>query len=106
MGVETVDSEKLARMLNKAVAAAGWSRKLRVMVQVNSSGEASKHGVDPKACAALCRYISHDCPSLELAGLMTIGAPDYSGCRIEDFETLKACRQEAGVAIGLEAGAA
>ena len=26
---------------------------------------------------------------------MTIGAPDYSGCRTEDFETLKRCREEA-----------
>eukprot|EP00434_Breviolum_minutum_P010857 symbB.v1.2.009572.t1/scaffold609.1/size185969/2 len=33
---------------------------------------------------------------------MTIGAPDYSGCRTEDFETLKKCREEAAAASNLE----
>ena len=40
-----------------------------------------------------------ECEGLRLVGLMTIGAPDYSGCRTEDFETLKRCRAEAGVFI-------
>eukprot|EP00438_Fugacium_kawagutii_P017012 Skav225421 [mRNA] locus=scaffold680:80745:84851:- [translate_table: standard] len=55
-------------------------------------------------------------------GLMTIGAPDYSGCRTEDgqgsagatrepemwsgyqldFETLKKCREEAAAATGMD----
>merc|ERR1712113_902050 len=58
----------------------------KVMVQVNSSGEESKNGVD----------------AAEVAGLMTIGAPDYSGCRTEDFQTLHRCRDEAAEAIGVE----
>merc|ERR1712216_28945 len=92
--VETVDSDKLARALNKALVASDPSRTLRVMVQINSSGEASKHGIAPEACTELCRVIALEGERLELAGLMTIGAPDYSGCRVEDFETLKRCREE------------
>merc|ERR1712176_1097334 len=66
---------------------------------VNSSGEASKHGVAPRACLALCEFITRQCERLELAGLMTIGAPDYSGCRVEDFETMQACRRQVAFAL-------
>ena len=91
--VETVDSEKLASRLNAAVAAAGRS-PLRVFLQVNTSGEESKHGVEPgAACVALARHITAQCPHLQLAGLMTIGMPDYSS-RPENFECLSACRKE------------
>merc|ERR1711907_459971 len=73
------------------------------MVQVNSSGEASKHGVAPQDCVALCAFIASKCERLQLAGLMTIGAPDYSGCRTEDFETLHRCRSEAAEVLGIPA---
>lgn len=100
--VETVDSEKLARTMDKAwLAAYGPDRKLRVMVQVNSSGEETKNGVDPADVAELCRVIAAECKGLELAGLMTIGAPDYSGCRVEDFQTLHQCRGEAAALLGV-----
>lgn len=100
--VETVDTEKLAHALNKAVQARGLPGKLRVMVQVNTSSEESKSGVTPDGCLELCTLIFKDCDALELAGLMTIGAPDYSGCRTEDFQTLHRCRQEVAVALDLE----
>ena len=45
-------------------------------------------------CHAVLTY-AEECEGLRLVGLMTIGAPDYSGCRTEDFETLKRCRAEA-----------
>merc|ERR1711879_449308 len=102
--METIDSEKLARAVNKEwLNTVGSERKLRVMVQVNSSGEESKNGVDASGCSELCRLIAEECEGLELAGLMTTGAPDYSGCRTEDFETLHRCRDEAAAAIGIEA---
>ena len=42
--------------------------------QVNTSGEASKSGVEPGADSlALCRYIAKECKYLKLVGLMTIG---------------------------------
>merc|ERR1712113_626680 len=94
-----VDTEKLAKTLNRALSGSDTPRTLRVMVQVNSSGEASKHGVAPHDCLALCKFIVKECERLELAGLMTIGAPDYSGCRVEDFETMQACRREVALAL-------
>ena len=78
--VETVDSERLANKLSGAAEAQGRPA-LPVMVQVNTSGEASKSGVEPgEACVALARHISESCPGLRLAGLMTIGMPGGARC--------------------------
>lgn len=99
--LETVDSRKLAQALNKAVLALSPDRMLRVMVQINSSGEDSKNGVDPESCTELCCFIERECAGLQLVGLMTIGAPDYSGCRTEDFETLRQCRREVADALAI-----
>ncbi|CAK0804882.1 unnamed protein product [Prorocentrum cordatum] len=103
--LETVSSEKLARAVDKAWLAAGAARRLPVMVQVNSSGEVQKNGVPPDEVSQLCVLISRELRGLELAGLMTIGAPDYSGCRTEDFETLRTCRAQAAAALGVEEAA-
>lgn len=53
--------------------------------QVNTSGEESKYGVEPSACTALARHIWDACKHLRLAGLMTIGQPDYTS-RPENFQ--------------------
>lgn len=89
--VESVDSIKLAGLLEKAAAAVGRGKcndinddegaatpiraqPLRVFIQVNTSGEPQKGGVEPGgAAAALASYIVESCPHLRLAGLMTIG---------------------------------
>lgn len=57
-----------------AVAALG-REPLPVLVQVNTSGEESKYGVEPKDCVALATHIHESCKHLRLAGLMTIGMP-------------------------------
>lgn len=73
--IETVDSEKLANKVSAAVVAENRD-PLSVMVQVNTSGEESKSGVEPGApCVALAKHIHDSCPGLRLAGLMTIGQP-------------------------------
>ncbi|CAI5980701.1 unnamed protein product [Closterium sp. NIES-65] len=68
---------QIANYLNKAVAAAGRP-PLRVLVQVNTSGEESKHGVHRSACVDLVRHVTAECPNLAFSGLTTIGMPDYS----------------------------
>lgn len=56
--VETVDSEKLASQLSKVWSGLPGGKRLRVMIEVNTSGEASKFGCDPgAACVELARYI-------------------------------------------------
>jgi hypothetical protein len=65
------------------------------MVQVNTSGEETKHGVEPSECVALAQHIAASCPRLRLAGLMTIGMPDYSS-KPENFVCLAECRWVGG----------
>ena len=99
--IETVDSEKLANKLNAAIESMGRSA-LNVFVQVNTSGEESKYGVEPgEPCVSLCRHIVTQCPSLRLSGLMTIGQPDYSS-RPENFDCLKQCRHEVCTTLDLK----
>nr|PIL97501.1 pyridoxal phosphate enzyme, YggS family protein [Toxoplasma gondii COUG] len=93
--VETVDSKKLAKTLNDAVATVLSQRNgapLRVLVQVNASDEASKSGVrlhsvdgnrgetetpcGDSEVRELVEYIVDSCPHLRFSGLMTIGHPD------------------------------
>lgn len=67
--VHTVDRAELAAELGKRAAAAG--AQVRVLVEVNVSGEASKGGCAPDELGAVLAAISAE-PSLVAAGLMTI----------------------------------
>mmetsp|Transcript_66630 Transcript_66630/g.77326 ORF Transcript_66630/g.77326 Transcript_66630/m.77326 type:complete len:266 (-) Transcript_66630:8-805(-) len=91
--VETVDSESVAKKLNQAVEQFRPDRRLCVFLQVNTSGEESKSGVEPHGDALrnLARFVLDTCPFLELKGLMTIGNPDYV-CKASDFACLMSCR--------------
>ncbi|KAK3265329.1 hypothetical protein CYMTET_25979 [Cymbomonas tetramitiformis] len=100
--VETVDSVKLANLLDKAVTEAEWQRKLNIFVQVNTSGEESKFGVDPADVLSLARHVHTECPGLTLSGLMTIGMPDYTS-RPENFECLNNCRSTVAEELGIPA---
>lgn len=73
--VETVDSARLAERLDRAVAAAGEGPPgpLDVLVQVNTSGEATKAGVAPRGAAELAAVVAA-LPHLRLGGFMTVGA--------------------------------
>ncbi len=81
--VETVDSEKLASKLDAAVGGAGRP-PLPVLIQVNTSGEETKYGVEPQECLPLARHIVDNCPNLVFRGLMTIGMK--GGCGLGDWE--------------------
>ena len=101
--LETVDSAKLANRLNRLcgdIDGRGEDRPLRVLVQVNTSGEESKHGVEPEDAVDLAAHIRKECPNLSFAGFMTIGMKDYTS-KPENFETLSACRARACEAFGI-----
>lgn len=66
---QALDSAHLAHELDRRCRDAG--RRLDVLVQVNSSGEASKSGVAPDEAPALARELRH-CEWLRVRGLMTI----------------------------------
>ncbi|KAK7332353.1 hypothetical protein VNO80_29104 [Phaseolus coccineus] len=96
--VETVDDEKIANLLDRAVANVG-RKPLKVFVQVNTSGETSKFGVEPAVCVDLVKHITN-CSNLEFSGLMTIGMLDYSSTP-ENFKMLSNCRTEVCKALGI-----
>jgi hypothetical protein len=109
--VETVDSVKLANKLDAAVAEASETRMaafnattnppLNVMVQVNTSGEQSKFGVEPGDALALARHILENCNSLSFSGVMTIGMKDYTS-KPENFISLKKCRDDVAAGSGVD----
>ncbi|NXT71097.1 PLPHP protein, partial [Chaetops frenatus] len=94
--LETVDSVKLADRVNSSWQKKGSSQKLKVMVQVNTSGEDSKHGLPPGDTTAAVEHVINRCPSLEFVGLMTIGSigHDLSKGPNPDFQVLLSLRQE------------
>jgi pyridoxal phosphate enzyme (YggS family) len=115
--VSSVDSEKKANELEKGRKALlekdgadTVSGKLRVKVQVNTSGEENKSGVEPDATLSLCRHIIEKCPHLQLHGLMTIGAIARSRETTaenenEDFVKLRETRDRVVKELGWEEGA-
>lgn len=84
----------------------GFERQLRVLVQVNTSGEESKSGVAPNDTLELCEHIREKCPHLRLSGLMTIGAIARSQettpeTENEDFVCLRETRDKVAEALGI-----
>lgn len=116
--VSSVDSAKKADALEKGRAAMLEREKqqqgkedqgpLRVLVQINTSGEESKSGVSPGADAtALAKHIREECPHLRLAGFMTIGAIARSkelgpGEENADFTALREARDGVAKELGVE----
>ncbi|KAH6778531.1 putative pyridoxal phosphate-dependent enzyme [Perilla frutescens var. hirtella] len=97
--VEGVDNEKVANNLDRAVSNIG-REPLKVLVQVNTSGEVSKSGVNPSECVDLVKHVKLDCPNLVFSGLMTIGMPDYTSTP-DNFKSLLSCRAEVCKALGI-----
>ncbi|XP_023945159.2 pyridoxal phosphate homeostasis protein [Bicyclus anynana] len=103
--LETVDSEKLADNLNKQ-----WAKirntddKLNIMVQVNTSGEEAKSGIDPSQATNLVEHVIKNCHNLNFQGLMTIGQYDYDTSLgpNPDFLSLVKCRQEVTDKLNLD----
>ena len=67
--IETVDREKIARVLAEEMAAA--DKRVRLYVQVNTGEEPQKAGIAPRDADAFIRFCRQDC-GLEIEGLMCI----------------------------------
>ncbi|XP_061544023.1 pyridoxal phosphate homeostasis protein isoform X3 [Phycodurus eques] len=96
--VETVDSAKLADKVNTSwLRIRGVSTKrLKVMVQINTSGEQSKYGLLPEETVNTVKHIVSECSALQFSGLMTIGRYGYNltlGPN-PDFQMLLSWRQK------------
>lgn len=86
--VETLSSEKHCEMLAKELAKNDVV--LKVLVQVNTSGEEQKGGVTPDKAMELADFIRTSCPSLRFSGFMTIGSFEESSSDFpnKDFDVL------------------
>lgn len=89
---QALDSVKVADALQRRLKASG--RRLDVLIEVNTSGEASKFGVAPDDVGALARALT-PFDALDVRGLMTIAAntPDravVAGC----FDRLAGLREQ------------
>jgi pyridoxal phosphate enzyme (YggS family) len=68
--IQSVDSKELAAEIEKRGSRSG--KIIDVLIEVNTSEEATKFGVKPPLAMDLIRTVN-DLPSLRLKGLMTIG---------------------------------
>ncbi|KAJ7222890.1 hypothetical protein C8J57DRAFT_1440244 [Mycena rebaudengoi] len=117
--IQTLTSTKAATALNKSLPS-DRTTLLNILIQVNTSGEDSKSGLDPldsflskteiadAEVTKLAQHIISTCPRLRLQGLMTIGALEQSltaGDENADFERLKKTRDVLAEALAEQFGA-
>lgn len=96
--IETIDRPRIAERLSSARGAV--DPPLNVLVQVNVSGESTKHGASPAAALELARYVA-TLPNLRLRGIMGIPEPTGDVERLRSqFRALRACH-DACVGAGL-----
>ena len=91
--IHSIDSERLALEISDRAQERGV--RIPCLVEVNTSGEDSKHGIGPDDAVALCNKIN-GLPGIEIAGLMTIGPftgepEDARPC----FQKLRRLKEEA-----------
>lgn len=94
--LETIDSLAHATSIESALVRNYPGRVLPVFLQVNTSGEESKHGFDPEQLVSSFETIKAQCPHITVVGLMTIGSVEESmkdGQEVNrDFEMLRELR--------------
>jgi pyridoxal phosphate enzyme (YggS family) len=97
--IHSVDSVRLAETLNRL----GEERDIvtRILLQVNTSGEATKHGFSPDETIDRAGEISQ-LPHIKLEGLMTIGplTADVSLIR-KSCKSLRDLRESASRSLGM-----
>lgn len=91
--IQTVDSIDLAQRLNQHLQS--QARKLNVLLQINTSGEKQKSGIEPNDFLSLYEFVRSKCLSLNCQGLMTIGSlTNVHQENDNDFRLLIQCRDE------------
>lgn len=80
---QALDSLRVAEALERRLQAEG--RALDVLVQVKTSPEPSKQGLDIQAVSGFLRIVADACPALRVQGLMTLAVQS------DDTEAVRAC---------------
>lgn len=87
--IHSLDRPSLAKEINKRA-----NKRMKCLVQVNVSGEESKHGLAPQEVINFIRTIQ-DYPNIEVAGLMTMAPHTDDQSILRDcFRTLKSLQIE------------
>ncbi|HLU78687.1 MAG TPA: YggS family pyridoxal phosphate-dependent enzyme [Burkholderiaceae bacterium] len=81
--IQSLDRVELAQALERRLQQEG--RVLDALVQVKTSSEPSKFGLDPAELEDFLAYLSNEAPSLRVQGLMTMAVND------DDREAVRAC---------------
>lgn len=81
--IQSLDRVELALALERRLQQEG--RVLDALVQVKTSSEPSKFGLDPAELEDFLAYLSNETPSLRVQGLMTMAVND------DDREAVRAC---------------
>jgi pyridoxal phosphate enzyme (YggS family) len=68
--IQSLSTRRLADTLQRFLEES--DKDLPVLIEVNISGEESKHGVDPGMAEGLAEYVLGSCSRLKLEGLMGI----------------------------------
>ncbi|NQU62703.1 MAG: YggS family pyridoxal phosphate-dependent enzyme [SAR324 cluster bacterium] len=90
--IESVESWKVANKLSATICELG--KTLDVFIEVNTSGEPQKGGIQPNEVRAFVREIM-DLPGLKLVGLMTIGPHTSDQNRIRaSFRELRSLKDD------------
>ncbi|CAD0219243.1 YggS family pyridoxal phosphate-dependent enzyme [Chryseobacterium sp. JV274] len=90
--VQSLDRLELAEKLHQRLLTE--NRTMNVLIQVNTSNEESKFGIDPSGAIELTRKISHY-STLKIKGLMTIGLFSAETEKIREcFKILKNLQQD------------
>jgi len=94
--IHSVDSVHLVARIAEVAAGAGAASPVDVLVQVNTSSETTKFGVEPAAARTLAEAILAR-PALRLRGLMTLGPLTDDGTAIRaSFRLLRRTREDLG----------
>jgi len=90
--IESVDSLKLAQALSRRA-----EKPLRILLEVNVSGETSKHGLAPSEVAEVVKAAG-GLPNIDLVGLMTM-APEVDDAELTRpvFRTLRELAEANGL---------
>ena len=90
--VDSVDSVELAEAISRV--ATDMDRDVRILLEVNTSGEPQKFGFSPAEVTGAAGRILR-LPRLQLGGLMTVGPlTDESDAVRDSFRSLRACFEE------------
>lgn len=81
--IQSLDRVELAQALERRLQQEG--RVLDALVQVKTSSEPSKFGLDPAELEDFLAYLSNEAPSLRVQGLMTMAVND------DDREAVRSC---------------